>query len=121
MEGTGSYLDSMAVSAQGCRAVAAASTTLGCWGVGFCVGVCCKGPTEAFNFLGGSVLLNMLDIENDVYSGEETFACTLDGGDPALGPEGDFLLGLPGGDDGVRLIGWNDMGPVVLLVEVVMW
>jgi hypothetical protein len=44
----------------------------------------------------------------------------LDVGDPTLGPEGDFLLGLAGGDDDVRLIGWNDIGPVVL-VEVVIW
>jgi hypothetical protein len=72
------------------------------------------------NFLDGSVLLSILDIENDVYRGEDAFACTFDVGDPALGPEGDFLLGLPGGDDDVRLIGWNDIGPVVL-VEVVIW
>lgn len=104
------------MSAQGWRAVAATSTTLGCWG-----GVCCKGPTEAFSFLDGSVLLNMLDIENDVYRGEEAFACTLDIGDPALGPAGDFLLGLSGGDAAVRLMGWNDMGPVVLVVDVVIW
>jgi hypothetical protein len=113
---TGSYLDNMAVSAQGCRAVAAASTTLGCWG-----GVWCKGPTEAFSFLVGSVLLRMLDIEKDVYSGDEAFACTLDIGDPALGPAGDFLLGLAGGDAAVRLMGWKDMGPVVPVVELVIW
>lgn len=114
-EETGSYLDSMAVSAQGCRAVAAASTTLGCW-----AGICCKGPREALSFLAGSVLLSMLDIENDVYRGDEAFACTLEEGDPALGPDGDFLLGLPGGDAGVRPIGWNDTGPVAPVVEVVM-
>jgi hypothetical protein len=105
----------MAVSAQGCRVAVAASTTLGCWS-----GVCCKWPREAFSFLDGSVLLNILEIENDVYRGEEAFACTLDVGDPTLGPEGDFRLGLAGGDDDVRLIGWNDIGPVVL-VEVVIW
>jgi hypothetical protein len=53
----------------------------------------------------------MLDIEKDVYRGDDAFACTPEEGDPAMGPGGDFLLGLPGGDDGVRLT-----APVVELV-----
>jgi len=105
----------MAVSAQGCRVAVAASTTLGCWGE-----VCCKWPRDALNFLVGSVLRNILDIENDVYRGKAAFACTLVVGDPTLGPEEDFILGLAVGEDDVRLIGRNDIGPVVL-VEVVIW
>jgi hypothetical protein len=58
---TGTYRDNMAASVQGCRAEAAASTTLGCW-----AGICCKGPKEAFTFLTGSVLFNILDIEKEV-------------------------------------------------------
>lgn len=105
----------MAVSAQGCRAAAAASTTLGC-----CAGgVCWRGPTEAFSFLAGSARLKMLEIENDVYRGEEVFACAPVPGEPAEG--GDFLPGLTGWGDDVLLMGWNDKGPVALVVVVDMW